>query len=67
MITEEWLRVPVKMHGVIVGSAKIDRKGHMDVVFTCGSSFGKEIEEKIREGVLKDFSFSFVPTTPMQE
>jgi hypothetical protein len=62
MITERFVIIPVERAGLIpigVGSVNIDPKGHMAFVIGI-DSFGKELQQKFREGKIRALRISAV-------
>lgn len=53
MITPEWVRVPVEVVSIVpygIGSAKITRDGDIEITLPSGNTWGRHIQELIREG-----------------
>lgn len=62
MITERFVIIPVERAGIIpigVGSVNINPDGHMAFVIGI-DSFGKELQEKFREGKIRALRISSV-------
>lgn len=67
MITENWVRIPVKIQDIItigVGSAKIDRDGNIEVTLPSGETFGRATQEAFRSGAIEALMIVPIPSSP---
>lgn len=67
MITEDWVRIPVKVQDIItigIGSAKIDRDGSIEVILPSGEMFGRATQEAFRNGAIEALMIVPIPSSP---